>query len=100
MSDVIYQRSFGQKKREAVCKFVRKVNQKFDFAERPKATFGPDGQVVVYCEFKSQSGTPEKSVRHAMAKASQQVLNSDNVWIVGIPERARASRSSATSGRK
>ena len=93
MQQVIYKRSFGEKKRKAVGKYVRKVNQQIELAAKPEATVGPEGQVVVYCSFELGSQTKERAVRRIMAKASQQVLDASGIWIVGIPQNANGNSS-------
>jgi hypothetical protein len=81
---IIYPHTLSQKKRTAVCKFARKLNDRIRF-EACKATSGPEGQLVVYCTFKTSKS--ESTLRKAMAKASRHVLDSDKVWVVGVPEK-------------
>jgi hypothetical protein len=81
---IIYHKALSPKKRTAVCNFAQKVNHRVKF-KSCKATSGPEGQLVVYCTF--QTSKSESTLRKAMARASKQVLDSDNVWVVGVPEK-------------
>ena len=99
MTEIIYKHSFGNKNRNAVRKFVSKVSEKIDFVGKPKALFGPERQVVVCCTIKGRSAGREKAMRSVMAKASQQVLTSDDIWIVGLPEKSSKKKSLYETGK-
>ena len=88
MQEIVYQKPFGHRKRSAIAKFVRKVRQEVRLSEKPKATFGPEGQIIVLCPVDTRGSVKENAVRHAMGKATQQVLDSNGIWVIGIPEKA------------
>lgn len=85
---IIYQKSFSLKKRRAIGFYVAKVNNKVEFSSKPRATEGPEGQVLVECVFDIHSNSKEKAIQRLMAKTSRQVLDSSGIWIVGIPMRS------------
>jgi hypothetical protein len=87
MTVTFHHARLGDKKRSAVKKFVHQVSQGVNFLENPKASVGPDGQIIVQCEFRGYTPARESKMRNVMAKASQYILESENVWVVGVPQK-------------
>jgi hypothetical protein len=89
MPPVRFYGSIGEKKRSAVRKFVKLVNQRVSLPVRPTAMSGPSGGIVVYCGISGATERLERVARAAMSQASQEVLTTKNVWVVGVPQRAK-----------
>ena len=89
MPPVKFHGSMGEKKRTAVRRFVKLVHQKVPLPARPTAMSGPSGGIVVYCEIKGNTERLERVARAAMSQASQEVLTTNNEWVVGVPQRTK-----------
>jgi hypothetical protein len=80
--------NFGETKKRAVFRFVKQMREKATTSESPRASTGPEGQILVFWKMPDRSASREQAVRRAMAKVSQEVLNTCGVWIVGSPEKS------------
>jgi hypothetical protein len=89
MPPVRFYGSMGQKKRSAVRKFVKLVNQQVSLPVPPTAMSGPSGGIVVYCGISGATDRLERAARAAMSQASQEVLTTENEWVVGVPQRTK-----------
>jgi hypothetical protein len=89
MPPVRFYGSMGEKKRSAVRKFVKLVNQQVSLPVRPTAMSGPSGGIVVYCGISGATDKLERVARAAMSQASQEVLMTKNEWVVGVPQRTK-----------
>jgi hypothetical protein len=87
MPPVRFKGSLGEKQRNAVNKFVKKVRQEVQLPVSPEAVRGPSGEVVVFCGIKGTTNRMERSARRIMSHVSQEVLTTDNVWVVGVPQK-------------
>lgn len=90
-----YQGSLSEKKRHAASSFVRKLNQEVALLGSPCAVSGPEGQVVVLCSVRDKSAAKERSIRHIMSRVSQELLDSQGVWVVGVPQKERKTKQGA-----
>jgi hypothetical protein len=97
MPSVEYKGSLSERKRKAVHVFVNKVNQKVELPGQSRAIAGPEGQVVVICS-PARGVATERSIRKIMSTASQEILDSHGVWVVGIAQKASVVKAASVVG--